>query len=381
MRTPAISLLTGLVLALGAHAQTPPSAASTAPEVSDVASLPSAGPHRLWLLNGFEGGGQVIDGDTGKTLATLQGATLSSYATDKGQRTIYVSESIWTRGNRGQRQDMVSVYDGLSLKLQAEIPLPSRAYVAAANALFGLSPDGARGYVFSMQPAASVVVLDLAARKVLRTVDTPGCALIYPWGAEGFASLCGDGSLATVTTGAKPALTRSAPFFDAEHDPVLETSPSDSSNGHALFVTYSGIVHPVELGSTPKFAEPWSLQAAAGLPPASSETGTLGWRPGGREPMALHKASGRLYVLMHPGEPWTHQKPGTELWVVDTVARKVIRRIALETPARAVAVSQDDHALVYLVDDKDTLSIRDATTFEESKSIPDAGGMPVVPGA
>ncbi len=355
------------------------------PEVSDVATLPPAGPHRLWLINGFGGGGAtVLDGDTGKTLATINGAEESSYAADKDQRMVYVAESIWSRGNRGQRQDILTVYDGLSLKLQAEIPLPSRAYVAAGHALFALSPDGARGYVYAMQPATSVVVVDLAGRKVVRTVDTPGCALIFPWGAEGFASLCGDGSLATVTTGAKPALTRSQPFFDAEHDPVFETSPADAAGGPSLFVTYSGMVHPVVLGPTPKFAPAWSLQVAAGLPPASLETGSLAWRPGGRAPMDLHKASGRLYVLMHPGEPWTHGKAGIELWIVDTKTQKVLRRIELETPVRAVAVSQDAHPLLYLEDVKNGLSIRDADTFEEKKAVDfgDFGGAtPMVPGA
>jgi methylamine dehydrogenase heavy chain len=391
MRRVQVSLLTGAALAAGlAHAQpaaSPPASnpASVAPEVSDVATLPSAGPHRLWLINGFGGGGaQVLDGDTGKTLGTINGADLSTYAADKGQRLVYVAESIWSRGNRGQRQDILSVYDGLSLKLQAEIPLPSRAYVAAGHALFALSPDGARGYVYAMQPATSVVVVDLAGRKVARTVDTPGCALIFPWGADGFSSLCGDGSLATVTTGAKPALTRSQPFFDAEHDPVFETSPADAAGGPSLFVTYSGMVHPVVLGPTPQFAPAWSLQAAAGLPPASLETGSLAWRPGGRAPMDLHRASGRLYVLMHPGEPWTHGKAGTELWIVDTKAQKVLRRIELETPVRAVAVSQDDHPLLYLEDMKNSLSIRDADTFDEKKSVDfgDFGGAtPMVPGA
>ncbi len=382
MRMPVASLLTGLILAVAAQAQPTASPPTVTPEVSDVAILPAAGPHRVWLINGFEGGAQILDGDTGKTLGTIQGAELSSYATDKGQRMVYVAESIWSRGNRGQRQDMVSVYDGASLKLQAEIPLPSRAYVAAGNALFTLSPQGPRGYVFSMQPAASVVVVDLAANKVLRTVDTPGCALVFPWGAEGFSALCGDGSLATVTTGAKPTLARSQPFFDAEHDPVFETSPSDAAAGHALFVTYSGMVHPAVLGPTPSFAPAWSLQAAAGLPPASLETGSLAWRPGGRAPMDLHRASGRLYVLMHPGEPWTHGKAGTELWIVDTNAHKVVRRIDLETPVRSVAVSQDAKPLLYLMDTKNTLSIRDAASFDEVKSVDfgDFGGAtPVVP--
>ena len=357
-------------------------AASVAPEVSDVATLPPAGPHRLWLEEPFSGSVQVIDGDTGSLQATISGASLSSYAADAGQHTIYVAESIWSKGNRGERQDMVTVYDGATLKLQTEIPLPSRAYVVNTPALFALSPDSARAYVYSMQPASSIVVVDLAARKVLQTVDTPGCALAFVWGGDGFSSLCGDGSLATVTTGgAKPTLTRSAPFFDAERDPVFEQSPADAATGQALFVTYSGMVHPVQLGKTPKFATPWSLQQAAGLETANVADGALAWRPGGHTPMALYRASGKLYVLMHPGEHWSAGHAGTELWVVDTQLRKVVRRMALETPVDGVAVSQDTHPLLYLIDEKHNLSIRDAGTLAELRSVDDVGRViPYAPG-
>jgi methylamine dehydrogenase heavy chain len=369
-----------LIWSCAATAQAQAPAAPVTPEVSDVASLPPAGPHRLWLEEAFTGAALVIDGDTGDLKATISGASLSSYAAGPDQKTIYVAESIWTKGNRGQRQDMVSVYDGATLKLETEIPLPSRAFVASTSQLFALNHAGTRAYVYSMQPASSVVVVDLAARRVLRTVDTPGCALAFPWGEEGFASLCGDGSLATATTGAKPTLVRSAPFFDAERDPVFEESPLDPSSGHALFITYSGVVHPVTLGSKPEFGTSWSIQEAAGLGPASLENGALAWRPGGYAPFALHRASGRLYVLMHAGEHWTQKKNGEELWVVDTASHKVLRRLQLKTPARGVAVSQDDHALVFLVDEKNALSVRDAQSLEEVRSVEDAGpGVPVVP--
>jgi methylamine dehydrogenase heavy chain len=372
------TIVLALLVVAGAAGAQP--AAPVMPEVSDVATLPPADAHRVWLDSSFDGGVQVVDGDTGKLKATISGAGLSSYAAGPGQKTVYVAESIWTRGNRGERQDMVSVYDGLTLKLQAEIPIPSRAYVASTGHYFSLNHAGTRAYVYSMQPASSIVVVDLAARKVLRTVDTPGCALAMPWGEEGVAALCGDGSLATVTTAAKPTLTRSAPFFDAEHDPVFEQSPVDPASGAAVFVTYSGVVHPAMLGPTPQFQPAWSIQEAAGLPPASLENGALAWRPGGYEPLALHYGRGRLYVLMHAGEHWTQKKSGEELWVVDLAAHKVVRRLELKTPCRAVAVSQDDHALVYLVDDKGNLSIRDADTLDEVRSVEDAGRViPIVP--
>lgn len=367
-----------------AHAQAPAPAAPvfTAPlaaETSDVATLPPAGPHRIWISDGFGGGTMIIDGDTGNLMATLDGAVLSDYAASPGQKTIYIAEFIWSKGNRGQRQDMISVYDGTSLKLTSEVALPGRAYMNPSPQTFAVSADGGRGYVYNMQPSSSVILVDMAKQHVIGSVETPGCALAFPWGANGFASLCGDGSLATVSTaGGKPVLDKSAPFFDPEHDPVYENSPTVPKSGLTLFVSYSGVVHPVKLGAKPVFETPWTLQEAAGLPPASTEEGTLAWRPGGRTPMALHVASGKLYVLMHAGEHWTQKKDGEEVWIVDIATHRVIRRAALKDPAAHVAVSQDDHPQLYLVS-KTGLSIRDANTLEELRSVDDMVGAPIVP--
>ncbi len=72
-----------------------------------------------------------------------------------------------------------------------------------------------------------------------------------------------------------------------------------------------------------KFASdaPWSLQEAAGMPRATTQSELLAWRPGGGRFAAYHKASGRLFVLMHAGVHWTHKKGGTEIWVFDTSRR------------------------------------------------------------
>ncbi len=368
-----------LSAATAALAQTPAPPPPLQPEVSDVASLPPATPHRVWIADRFGGGALILNGDTGDLMATLWGASLSTFGAGPGQKTVYVADSIWSKGNRGTRQDLIEVYDGASLKLTNEIPLPGRAYMNPSPQTFAVSADGGRGYVYNMQPSSSVVVVDLARGRVLSTVETPGCALAFAWGATGFSSLCGDGSLATVTmTGAKPALERSASFFDAEHDPVFEESPTDPKSGQTLFVTFSGVVHPVALGPKPAFAQPWTLQEAAGLAPASTDEGALAWRPGGRAPMAFHVASGKLYVLMHAGEHWTQKKPGTELWIIDLATHKVIRRAELKDPVSAVAVSQDDHPVLYLSTEKG-LSVRDAGTLDELRFVDDMTGHPIVP--
>jgi hypothetical protein len=62
----------------------------------------------------------------------------------------------------------------------------------------------------------------------------------------------------------------------------------------------------------------------------------------------LHKTSGRLFVLMHPGTHWTHKEDGTEVWVFDTAARSRIARFALQQPSSSIAVTQDDEPLLFV---------------------------------
>ena len=285
------------------------------------------------------------------------------------------------RYNRGARQDLLDVYDGTTLKLLSEITLPGRIYMAPLSPNFVVTASGTRAYVYNMQPASSVVVVDLKSRKVMKTIDTPGCALVYASADDNFSSLCGNGSLATLSNlQSAPSLVRSEPFFDAQNDPVFEESPNDAATGNALFVTYSGVVHPVKLGVTPAFANAWSLTESAGLGRASLNTGDLAWRPGGDLPVAVHRATRRMFVLMHAGETWSHKKPGTELWVVDIASRQTIRRMELETPVSAVSVSQDSKPLLYLIDTKQTLRILDAATLKELRTVENVRNVvPYVP--
>jgi hypothetical protein len=43
-----------------------------------------------------------------------------------------------------------------------------------------ISPDGKFGYVYNMSPASSVNIVDLAARKFVKTMELPGCASLTP---------------------------------------------------------------------------------------------------------------------------------------------------------------------------------------------------------
>ncbi len=355
-----------------------PTAATGAPilesETSDIATLPPAGPHRLFVAS-RRSGITIVNGDTAKIEGTVNAAPAAGFAAAPDNSRFYVSESIWSRINRGTRQDLVSVYDATTLKLLTEIALPGRLIASGRVPYFNLSASGHRGYVLNMQPAASVVVVDLKANKLLSEVETPGCGLVFPFRDAGFAALCADGSLANVTLDSrgKGSITHTPVFFNAETDPVFEESLVDRSTGKALFITYTGMVHPATLGATTTIDAPWSLQQAAGLGTATTAPQHKTWRPGGRHPFALHAASGRLFALMHNGKHWTQKQAGSEVWVFDTAGKSLLRRLELPTDGYVVAVSQDARPQLYVVSEEGWFWVIDPETGRIERNIKDLG--------
>ena len=144
-------LLLALLLAQGACAATPPAAAPVpAPLPSDmdatrtVLSLPTP-PSKHWVwINDFvfahmaDGMAMLVDGDTGQYLATLStGYTFARVVLPRDGKVVYSPETYFSRGTRGTRTDVVTIYDGATLEVQGE----SRG---AAQALVEHAGDGQR---------------------------------------------------------------------------------------------------------------------------------------------------------------------------------------------------------------------------------------------
>ena len=345
----------------------PEAAAAPVPEVeeSDTAQLPPANPHWLLAYTSFDAA-RLIDGDAGKMLGAIHIAQLSNVTFVPGGDRIVVAESIWTKGNRGTRQDMLSVYDGRTLKLDHEIPLPGRLLTGNRRSTLDVSPDGRFAYIYDMSPASVVMMIDLQRRKLARTVEIAGCSGAYAFGV---------GTVATVDVSkSKAAVVQSSSFFNADEDPIFDNSIVESRSGRAFLLSYSGLIYEVRAGTEPQVAPAWSLQEAAGMARGSTKPLQPSWLPGGRQLIAFNPKTGRLYVLMHMGEFWSHKESGTELWEVDADQHKVLRRHKLEDHADSVAVSQDDKPILFLsTGGSEALQIIDAATFEtkaEMKDLP-----------
>ena len=369
-------------LAAIAHAQ-PGAPAAKAPaipqaEVSEVATMPAATARWVYVLGGFgTTGTRIFDGESGKMKGMLQIPSLGNLSLDPQGHFYYVAETIWSKGNRGVRQDMVSIYDVEHLKLQAEVPVPGRLLGGTTLNNFAVSANGKWAFLYNMTPSSSIEVVDLVKRKHQQTVQLPGCAGIFASGQDGVSALCSDGSMATVTFSAagKATVSKSSPFFPVAKDPVFDTVVVDRTKGVATFVSYTGKVYSATLGPNPQFSAPWSLQSAAGMRDAVAAPLDVNWIPGGRQPYAVNRVTGRMYVLMHVGELWSQKEAGEEIWTVDLATHKLIGRHATPGKVGSIQVSQEAAPMVFVSGGPEgKVFMLDAETMEVKHTVERAGG-------
>ena len=320
---------------------------------------------------------------------------------------IYVVETVYSRMHRGERTDLVTIYDAFDLNVRGEVVIPpKRADNGNGVAVAGLVGGDRFLVAFNQTPAMSVSVVDLAERRFVGEIDTSGCALVYPAGGRRFGQLCGDGSAQWIEldeAGAEVARGRSEAFFDARDDPLTEKG-ARTAQTRWVFASFEGHAHEVDFsGERPRSQAPWSL-----FTDAEREDG---WRVGGNQHLAVHRASGRLYSVVHQGERGSHKDGGPEVWVYDLAAKRRVSVVepgnltaaflrgllGLESGSLAgwllglvapnevanLAVSQDDTPLLYLGSrETAAVSVHDARSGEHLRDLEAtglSGGLLVVP--
>ena len=300
--------------------------------IGSVETLPSPlGAHWVFVSDILLQRSALLDLDRGAFLGMIStGYGPQEAFFPRQRREFYLPETYYSRGSRGARTDVVTVYDVDSLAPVDEIGIPpKRAMNVLPAANNALSDDERFLAVFNMTPATSLSIVDVERRRFVGEVATPGCSLVYAAGPRRFVMLCADGALLTVTLddeGREVAKARSRPFFDPQSDPVTEKPVRRGDRW--FFVSFEGIVHPVDIAAAePRFDEPWSLIDEADR--------AKSWRIGGSQHLAVHEASGRLYSLVHQGGADTAKHPGNEVWVYDLDAGTRIQRIALRHPGFA----------------------------------------------
>jgi len=349
----AIFLLTG-----GTLAQTPP------PEGVKVRELGPIQPHWVFLISpaGLDSEEatkvEVIDGDSFQLLGMLTGGLLATSTLSPDHKFIYLADTFYSRGSRGDRTDVVTAYDARRLAPAHETVIPPKRqqHIPPDSSALAVTPDGRFLLVANLTPATSMTVVDVANHKALGEIETSGCTGALISGPRRFESLCGDGAMLTVDfddSGKATASKRmAAPFFDPEKDPVFSIPAVLGKS--AFFISYHGAVHPVDWSVEPaKGGEPWSLVTDAER--------KAGWRPGGYQPLAGYAPGNLFYVLMHRGGEWTHKQSGIEVWVFNAEQKRRVDKIVLPRPGSGVYVTRDRDPRMFVV------------------SLPELGGMPSAP--
>lgn len=366
-------LLVGLVTGALARAQLPA-------EPISVAQLPQASPHWVWVDDfAFfaipDGKALLVDGDAGKLIGMLStGYSFTSVVLPRNAGVIYAPESYYSRGTRGTRTDVVTIYDATHLKPLAEVGIPpKRASVMPMSSAAALTDDDRFLLIYNFTGAQSVTVVDTRTRKFVGEVETAGCALIYPTGPRSFFSICGDGALLLTRLtdeGKVASRTRTAVLFDGMQDPWSEKGVRRADTW--LFASFEGTLNAIR-------ATPQGLQLAAKWPLFTPAERAQGWRTGGLQHLALHRASSRLYAIMHRGGPETHKDPGTDVWVYDLTSQRRVQQMTMRNKVGSIQVSQDARPLLFACFiESNRLDVYDASSGKYLRSVDGLGLTPTL---
>jgi methylamine dehydrogenase heavy chain len=303
-RSVAFAALTALALLAGVV----PAGADVEPdEHGRIAPLPPATAHRVWVPDRVLRHTVLVDGDSGDMLGALDGTfNLSGpvpvVSAKRGE--IYVVDAVYARGHRGERRDYVAIYDAKTLGFLGDVEIPPRSSsIGHGYATVAVLDDERFLVVFNQDPSNSVSIVDLERRQFAGEIVIGGCALVYPTGGSRFGTLCGNGTALQVeidASGQQAKATRSDPFFDVVKDPLTEKGVRDGARW--LFASFEGQLHAIDFSADKPVAQPpWSLFADAER--------LQGWRVGGMQHLALHRATQRLYSLVHKAGPARTRSP------------------------------------------------------------------------
>jgi methylamine dehydrogenase heavy chain len=317
----------------------------------------------------------VVDTDTGAYLGVIGSGFAGQYTFSPDKSEVIIATTYLSRGQRGDRTDIVEVWDANSLSFKYEIPIPDkRAMALNYRGMVRTSADGRWLFVQNATPATSVTVVDMQAKQQAAEIPTPGCWGIFPVQSRSdrFSTVCGDGTIATVVLddgGNAASQSVSEKLFDPDKDAWFIQGEQDGDTYR--FVSFLGNISLVDLsGDTATLTESWSMvRSAADRKKA--------WRPGGYQPLAVHAGAGRLFVTMHSnGAEGSHKNPAEEIWVFDLKTKKRLAR--LPGHAAIALTASTDGKRVYAIDImKLSLVVMDATGTGRVRHVTAVGDIPV----
>lgn len=300
---------------------------------------------------------------------SFNGGFIAAFTQALTRPEMYVLEHYYDRGTRGNRADMITIYDKATLNPVDEIiltdPKLKRAEILVSKFVISLIDEEKYLLFYSFTPGTFVTVVDLEKREVVNAVQMPTCAGIYPTGKRGFSSLCSNGSMVSYQLDEDGEVTGQGniePFFNIDEDALFERPAIIGGTGY--FPSFQGKVQEIDFsGPSARLGETWSL--------LNEEDREQNWRPGGAW-LTATDSTGHLYVMMHDnGGEGTHDNPGSEIWVFDTAGRTRVNRIPLTLPAIAFDITMGDTPKIVTTNIEMALEVYDARSGEHNTTIAD----------
>jgi len=295
---------------------------------------------------------------------------LGNFIQAKTRPEFYIMESFHTRGARGPKTDVLTIYNKTTMAPFKElIWKDTRLTALPRRHAMALSADEKFLYVSNFSPAASFTVVDLDSKEIVETIGTPGCVLTFSTGKRSVTSICSNGGLLTSVIdeqGHKKSQHRIAPFFDTDATPIFER-PAIIDN-IAYFPSFTGELHAVDLsGEVAKYIGQWSL--------LSESERTAQWRPSG---LALNDSDeqGLFYVIMQPdGFDGSQTHGGTQVWIYDIKKKQRIKVIEIAKGAASVALTRGEKPMMVITNGELNLDIYNPRTGELIQNISDFGNV------
>ena len=371
VRRPALTGAVLLSLAAPAWAQSP-SPALEPETIPAHATLPKAYP-QSWVFVHDLNGASIVDGrvavvDVSAGEPNLRGqiraAQFAAMAQGKTRGELYVAETFYSRLTRGERTDVLTIYDPETLQEKGEVVLPPKRYqVVTLPNTFRLTGDENRALVFNFTPAASVTVVDLAGRKVLGEVDLPGCSLVYPTAQQSFFTLCANGGLTAIRLDARGGIAAqkdTEPFNDIDKDAMFMIPARVGATYY--FATFAGNIRPI-VGEE---GDARVLPAFSLLSPGDDAEH---WRPAGWQVLTADDA-GRLYVVLRKGaKEGDHKSGGSRVRIVDPATRARVSDIDLRADPYSIGATDGPQPLLVAATVTGELDVYDALSGKFVRTI------------
>ena len=325
------------------------------PETVEVLKEITPGPNVYITARDGGGGAIYIFDQEGTYKGDLPTGKYMQFKPSKDGKTGYLTTIYYERISHGPAKAYFQAYDLITLALKSEVEIPSHIAPSGTDThMLSTSTDEKFAYVQNATPATSITVVNIAENKVASEVPIPGCWGAYP-AQQGykFTSLCGDGTVITVTlseTGELASKAISAKLFDPEGDPLF--THAERSGEDLVFVSYGGSVYRIsDKGEKAAVVDKFSfVDGAEG-----------GWAPGGHELIAYNRAHNMLFVLMHSESyDGSHKDDAEEVWAIDLGQKRALYKSAAKgvsniaaTPGAApklFAMGEDDMLVIYETD-------------------------------